>query len=310
MSRERRGSQRQTRPLLVDPGAGDALEPSAIRFGPFEINMVLGSGAMATVYAGTHERYGRVALKVATDPQFGGMLKREHAILHRFDHPGIPRPLAYLEVVGRPTLVMTHLTGRPLGQRMDRGAPREVIQLAIALLEVLDHVHRRGVVHCDVKPQNVLFGRRAQLLDFGIARDVGTSSADADGRVAGTPAYMAPEMLKGLAVSPQTDLYSLGVLIYRGLTGRFPFPTERALHLSAKEELVWLPPSVIRQRLPSELDDLLQAMLAPRPSDRPSSTHVRNVLREVTPAVRARRRSAVRESIDLGTTQRLTADLA
>tara|TARA_B100001750_G_scaffold236134_1_gene239564 strand:+ start:1620 stop:2489 length:870 start_codon:yes stop_codon:yes gene_type:complete len=286
-----------------------AAEPSAIRFGPFVVDTVLGSGAMATVYAGRHPRLGKVALKVATAPEFGELLRREHALLHRFEHPGIPRPLSYLEVVGRPTLVMTHLTGRPLGERFDRGEPRDTVACAISLLEVLDHVHRRGVVHCDVKPQNVLRGRQAQLLDFGIARDIGASSTDAQGRVAGTPAYMAPEVLKGREVTAATDLYSLAVLLYRGLTGRFPFPTDRHLHLAAKEDLVWLPPSVVRDQMPEALDDLLESMLNPDPTRRPPSAAVRQVLREVAPQVLERPCSAVDRPVEPGTTQRVALDL-
>ena len=311
MTRTRRSSGRRPISERATPPAGSpAPEPSAIRFGPFHIETVLGTGAMATVYAGRHPRHGRVALKVATEPQFGPLLRREHALLHRFEHPGIPRPLAYLEVVGRPTLVMTQLTGRPLEDRLEHQPPQETVSAVISLLEVLDHVHRRGVVHCDIKPQNVLSGHQAQLLDFGIARDVGSPSTDAQGRVAGTPAYMAPEVLKGLAVSPETDLYSLGVLIYRSLTGRFPFPTDRSLHLAAKEDLVWLPPSVLRTRIPQAIDDLLQAMLSPDPADRPATAIVRGALRGVAPEFGEGPSSSVTAPSDLVTTQRLSVDLA
>ena len=258
-------------------------EPSAIRFGPFEIDRVLGSGAMSTVYAGRHPTFGRVALKVATDKQYGPHLEREHAVLHRFDHPGIPQALAFLTVVGRPTLVMTHLNAKPLSDKFTCSSARTCVGLVISLLEILDHVHRRGVVHCDVKPSNVLTGSHARLIDFGIARDIGSSSLDARGRIAGTPAYMAPEVLEGRMVDSSTDLYSLGIFLYRCLTGRVPFPTEGSLNLGTKQNLSWLPPSIVRSSLPAGLDSIIEQMLDPDPLRRPTSTTVRAALRAVAP---------------------------
>ncbi len=254
-----------------------------MRFGPFEIDRVLGSGAMATVYAARHDYWGRVALKVAMEPRHGAALEREHALLHRFEHPGIPRPLGYFEVANQPTLCMSLLTGLPFAVGQEARSARQTVTLVISLLALLDHVHRRGIVHCDVKRQNVLVGDRAQLLDFGIARDIGASAADSAGQVAGTLAYMAPEVLEGREVGPETDHYSLGVLLYHALTGRFPFPREHALHLSSKQDRVWLPPTTIRADLPDAVDELLFQLFEPRPSDRPASGALRASLRTLVP---------------------------
>ena len=256
-----------------------------MRFGPFEIDRVLGSGAMATVYSARHSHWGPVALKVAMEAKYGSQLEREHAVLHRFDHPGIPRPRGFFQVANQPTLCMSLLTGAPYSWGEQGRTARDSVALAISLLELLDHVHRRGVVHCDVKGQNILVGDEAQLFDFGIARNVGGPAADSTGQVAGTLAYMAPEVLEGREVSPATDHYSLGVLLYHSLTGRFPFPSERELHLAAKQDRVWLPPTTIRGDLPEAVDELLFRLFEPRPADRPGSGALRAHLRSLVPSM-------------------------
>ncbi len=274
-----------------------------MRFGPFEVVRVLGSGAMAAVYQARHPELGTVALKVAMHECHVRPLEREHALLHRFDHPGIPTPLGFVRVAGQPTLIMSLSRGAPFDAGAERRSARETLSLAISLLALLDHVHRRGVVHCDVKRQNVLVGEGAELLDFGIARNIGDPAANAAGRVAGTLAYMAPEVLEGREVSPATDLYSFGVLLYRGLTGRFPFPWDPVLHLGSKQDRSWLPPTALRADLPAALDDLLYDLFAPRPAERPGSGALRARLRAIAPDMPAQAVSISVPSPGTDTTQ-------
>jgi len=254
-----------------------------MRFGAFEVVRVLGSGAMAAVYEARHPDFGSVALKVAMHERYVRPLESEHAILHRFAHPGLPEPLGFVRVAGQPTLIMSLLPGAPFAAGEPRRSARETLSLAISLLALLDHVHRRGAVHCDVKRQNVLVGESAELLDFGIARDIGAPAADASGQIAGTPAYMPPEVLEGGEVGPATDLYSFGVLLYRSLTGRFPFPWDPTLHLGSKQERAWLPPTALRADLPAALDELLYDLFAPHPAERPGSGALRARLRALAP---------------------------
>lgn len=277
-----------------------------MRFGSFEVVRVLGSGAMSAVYEARHPHWGPVALKVAMDPRHVGPLERERSVLHRFDHPAIPKPLGFIQVAGQPTLIMSLLNGAPFAADEKRRSARSTLSLSISLLALLDHVHRRGVVHCDVKRQNVLVGERAQLLDFGIARDIGASAANGAGQVAGTPAYMPPEMLEGREVGPGTDRYALGVFLYRGLTGRFPFPWDPVLHLGAKRDRSWLPPSSLRSDLPVALDDLLFDLFAPHRGDRPGSGALRSGLRALVPRMPERSLALACPSPAAGTTQQLT----
>ncbi|MAQ17799.1 MAG: hypothetical protein CMN30_23760 [Sandaracinus sp.] len=271
----------------------------------FDVQRALGTGATSDVYAAEHARVGTVAMKVGRGPEHREALVREMATLRELDHPGLPRAIGFLDTPeGNPVLVMTLLRGASFSDHRQAGTPHEAVTLAISLLAILDHVHRRGIVHCDVKGQNVLVAHRAQLVDFGIARRIGQSAVDESGDVAGTPAYMAPEVLEGGVVDERTDLYSLGVFIYRSLTGRFPFPRERAMNLPAKKDLTWLPPTILRSRLPNAMDLLLERMLAPEPEDRASTDEVRQGLRVMLPLLSRGPSSYPHVSAESGTTRR------
>jgi serine/threonine protein kinase len=157
------------------------------------------------------------------------------------------------------------------------GRLHDVIEIATSLCRPLDHVHGLGLVHRDVKPANVFLGGdgRVTLLDFGLvcpARGVQGSCAAADSCV-GTMEYAAPEQIRGEPVDARADIYSLGCMLYELVTGRRPIEANRSEQI-AERQLAWVPvaPSELVTGVPPALEELLSAMLAKRPGDRPATT--------------------------------------
>ena len=199
----------------------------------YELGAELGRGAWGIVYAATHRLLGRrVAVKVlprafGADPEARHRFLTEARLLATLEHPHVVPVFDYAEGSGWCVLVLEHLGGGSLAERMGTLPPAGVVATAAAVATGLDHAHGRGVLHRDVKPENVLFatGGRPKVADFGIAKvlDDTTSRATRVGDVLGTPAYMAPEQARGGELGPPTDLYALCVVTYEALAGRLPF---------------------------------------------------------------------------------------
>ncbi len=236
---------------------------------------LLGSGGMGAVYGAVHRVTGRrVALK-RLHPQFASVdairrrFLREAQAVGALGHPGIVDVLdAGLDADGQPFVVFERLEGEDLAQAFSGGSmPRErVLEVAIEVLDALGAAHARGFVHRDVKPANIfLTPGRVKLLDFGIVRPVGmehTPLTEA-GALIGTPSFMSPEALAGSPVDGRADLWSVAVVVYRGLTGRLPF-TARSAMAVAVEMLRGIPaPSQIDPTLPGEADRTLAKALDP-----------------------------------------------
>ncbi|XXT21323.1 protein kinase [Sorangium sp. So ce429] len=167
----------------------------------------------------------------------------------------------------------------------------ELRRVLVELVEALSFLHEHGKLHRDVKPSNLLVetGGRVVVLDFGLIHEFGPSAAPAEGRavLVGTPAYMAPEIVLRQRVTPASDWYSFGVLLYEALTGRFPFDGSVTEILCAKTVLDSPSPAELVHGVPPELDALCSALLARAPSDRPSVQAIRDAL-GVVHAQRAR----------------------
>jgi tetratricopeptide (TPR) repeat protein len=225
---------------------------------------------------------GVVAVKILKTSNQEGVrrFEREARILARLAHPGIVGYVAHGETGdGDLFLAMEWLEGESLATRLSlRGLSlSESIALGRRVAAALGFAHASGIVHRDVKPSNIFLpggsAERAKLVDFGIAHLNATDTQlTATGVMIGTPAYMAPEQARGeRAVDARADIFSLGAVLYKCITGRPPFAAEDALGVLLKilSEAV-VPPSTVRPGLPEELDRLLLRMLAKLPDERPS----------------------------------------
>ncbi len=250
--------------------------------GRFDLVRLAGEGGMGRVYEAVDRLTGgAVALKVLRDAagQTSGRFSRESRLLAALRHPGVVRYVAHgTTASGEPYLAMEWLTGETLSARLKRAglSVADGIALALAIARALGAVHRAGVVHRDLKPSNVFLiegaPERPVLIDFGIAR-----APDAERRLTGagvmigTPGYMAPEQVRGeLRVDARADVFSLGCVLFRCLTGRDAFPGGDSLSDTFKV-LLDEPPRVcsLRPSVPLALDALVARMLAKERAARP-----------------------------------------
>jgi beta-lactam-binding protein with PASTA domain/predicted Ser/Thr protein kinase len=202
----------------------------------------LGVGGMATVYLAEDSSLGRkVALKVmaeryAEDGEFVERFRREAQAAARLNHPNIIAVYDRGEADGRPYIAMEYLQGRTLKQVIQKDGPlpaERAVAIAMQVLAGLRYAHEHGVVHRDVKPHNVLVGDdgRIKVTDFGIAH-AGDPQMTEVGSIVGTAQYLSPEQARGRTVGPQTDIYSLGVVLYEMLSGRVPFEGDSSVAIA------------------------------------------------------------------------------
>jgi len=248
---------------------------------------------MSVVWRGYDEVLGRqVAVKVlapwlANDQTFRDRLRQEALAAARLAHPHITGifdfgeyPLA--EGVSVPYVVMELNDGESVAARIGRQGSlvwREAVTIVAEVASALATAHARGLVHRDVTPANVMLtGAGAKVVDFGISAAVGQRDAAPDGSLLGTPAYLAPERLGGAQVSAAADVYALGLLLYRALTGRLPWPAETTAealraHLYADPD-----PVPEQQGMPAAVGSLCLRCLAKSPADRPGAAEVARTL--------------------------------
>lgn len=224
------------------------------------------------------------------DSRLRRQLRTEARASGKLNHPRIAQIFDYGETNGddggpMPYIVMELVDGEPLSRRLsDRPvlAWPEATGLAAQIAQALSSAHSRGLVHRDIKPDNVIITEDGvKLIDFGISATVGSRDADDDGRLLGTPTYVAPERIADAPVGPAGDVYSLGVLLYRMLTGTVPWSVEsRTQQLEAHvfAEPDPLPPIA---GLPVEVADLYQACVAKNPDARPTSGEAAAILARV-----------------------------
>jgi eukaryotic-like serine/threonine-protein kinase len=252
-----------------------SVEPTLIA-GRYRLDERLGAGSTSEVWAATDlELDRRVALKLLASDADPVRFEREARAIAALAHPNICAVYAFGETDGRPFIVLEYLPGGSLDERMPYGKPvadTVADQLARDIAAGLAHAHERGIVHRDLKPANVLFAAsgHTKIADFGLARLGGSPSLTAAGTVLGTAAYIAPEQVEGLPVTPATDVYSFGVLLFRMLTGRLPFEAADAVTLAGMHR-DRPAPSIFDYRpdAPALLESLVFATLAKSPHDRP-----------------------------------------
>jgi eukaryotic-like serine/threonine-protein kinase len=244
--------------------------------GRYRLEERLGVGGMSDVWAAEDTELGRrVAIKrLGLDADAARFEREAHAVA-ALGHPNICQLYDYGEEAGRPYMVLEYLGGGTLEDRLRQDQPYDdegTRRIANELASALAHAHARGLVHRDLKPANVLFDeeRRAKVADFGIARLSGAGTLTEAGTLLGTAAYISPEQASGLPATPASDVYSLGVILFRMLTGRLPFEAETAIDL-AEMHVNRPPPSVLerRRRAPADLTAVADASLAKDPEARP-----------------------------------------
>ncbi|HET6531873.1 MAG TPA: serine/threonine-protein kinase [Actinoplanes sp.] len=264
----------------------------------------LGAGGMSVVWRGFDEVLGRqVAVKVlppssSADPSFRRRLRAEAQAAARLTHPNITNVYDYGEattVDGEPVpyVVMELVDGESLAAvlaRVRRLPWPAAVRICAEVSAALAAAHARGIVHRDVTPANVMLTPTgAKVVDFGISALIGENDIDPDGSLLGTPAYLAPERLEGGQVSPATDVYAVGLLIYRTLIGQLPWDVGTTTALLRAHQYTEPDPLPPVEGLPAEVADLVGQCLEKRPDDRPSSADLAQVLAGVSAGAPAAR---------------------
>jgi len=247
--------------------------------GRYRILGRIGSGGMADVYRAEDTHLGReVALKVlhrrfAQDAEFVERFRREAKSAAGLQHPHVVGVFDRGEHEGTYYIAMEHLRGRTLKQIVSSEAPLDqlrAIDLGIQVLEAAAFAHKRGVIHRDFKPHNVIVDDAgvAKVTDFGIAR-AGASEMTETGSIMGTAQYLSPEQAQGLAVTETSDVYSIGVMLYEMLTGRLPFEGDSAVSIALKHLNETPPPMAsVGATVEPNLENVVMGALAKDPAAR------------------------------------------
>ena len=295
----------------------DVLPPGA-KAGPWRVERELGRGGMGAVYAVVHEDIGkRAALKVVhrrlLSPDFN--LERvmfEAKVVNQVGHPNIVDIFETGSLPdGRPYIVMERLEGQPLSVRADEAKvlPDLAITVLLQVCDALIAAHAAGVIHRDLKLDNVFLcdnpeaphAPKVKVLDWGIAKVVNHDVRHTvEGQLVGTPQYLSPEQARGGKVTPQSDVYSLGVMAYELFLEQLPFEAETSaeimvMHLKALPP----PPRDLWPDIPEQLEALLMRMLAKNPDNRPSMLEVARELEAVRAELERRRAAASGTSIEV-----------
>jgi serine/threonine protein kinase len=241
---------------------------------------LIGSGGMAVVYRGVDTLLQRqVAVKVlreafAGDPAFLARFQREARAAARLDHPNVVTVYDVGQDGDRHYIVMEYVDGQDLKtliRQKGRLDVHEALHLAIQVCAGVGHAHQAGIIHCDIKPQNVLVTRdgRAKVTDFGIARALSGSGITESETVWGSPLYFSPEQAAGDPPSPASDVYSIGVMMYEMLAGSPPFQAEKPTALALMHMREDPPPLAVRNhQVPPQLEWIVRKVLAKDPSAR------------------------------------------
>ena len=264
--------------------------------GRFKIHELIGQGAMGTIYRGVDATSGeQVAIKqlrpevVAENPSAVDRFKHEGHMLGKLNHPSIVRFVSMTEDSGHLYLITEHVPGgslKELPAEKTHLTVRRVVEVALDLADALSSAHELGIIHRDIKPTNILFAEDGtpRLADFGVALCTqnpvfndesppsiisSDQSMQRNGERIGTLAYMSPESYRGEAVGPESDIWSLGLVMFEMLTGRLPFEDEQAGGFVAAVATRPIPTvTAIRPEIPDELAALVREMVERDPAER------------------------------------------
>jgi serine/threonine protein kinase len=263
--------------MISPPKVGDTLDR-------FRIQALVARSGMATIYRAQDLSNGMtVGIKVPhfemeSDPLFYDRFHREMDIGMKLYHPGVVRILK-VEDPSRVYMAMEWAEGRPLREILDERKKlplSEAMPIALGTLDALGYIHANGVVHRDLKPDNIMVdGDRIKLIDFGIAREAGARRLTFGKmtKVMGTPDYVSPEQVKGKRGDAQSDLYAFGVMLFETLTGELPFQGENPLAAMNQRLLVDpIPARSIDPGIPPEIEEVLNRALERDPQYRYKTT--------------------------------------
>ena len=249
--------------------------------GRYAVDEVIGTGGMSTVYKARDQQLERVVALKVLHPHFGqdtehvARFRHEARAVAQLSHPNVVTVIDRGQADGSQFIVFEYVEGESLKQLVNRRGPlpvREAVELVVQVADGLAFAHAHGIVHRDVKPQNVLVDRdgHAMVTDFGIARSLdGERGVTLTGTVLGTSSYFSPEQASGSSVTAATDVYSLGIVLFELLTGDVPFAGDNPVAL-AMQHLNDAPPNLRERRpdVPLRLAAAVNRALAKRPEDR------------------------------------------
>lgn len=252
----------------------------------YELQELIGGGGMADVYKAKDRLLDRaVAVKIlhqqyANDEEFVDKFRQEALAAAKLAHPNIVNIYDVGEEAGSQYIVMEYVSGPTLKEVIQQKGclePVEAVRIAKEIASALESAHRHNIVHCDIKPHNILMmpDGHVKVTDFGIARAVSSSTMTYSGNVMGSVHYFSPEQAKGTVITTKSDVYSLGVVLYEMLTGRLPFNGETSVGIALKhlqEEPV--PIRQLKPSIPPVLEAIVQKAMSKDPADRPNSTEL------------------------------------
>lgn len=252
--------------------------------GRYALEVLVGSGGMADVYRAKDQLLERtVAVKILhqqyeNDTEFITRFQREAKAAARITHPNIVNVYDVGVAEGRHYIVMEYVPGRTLKERIKEEGPVPVpqaLQIARQIAGALAQAHANNLVHCDIKPHNILVmpDGNVKVADFGIARAVTESTMTYNDNIMGSVHYFSPEQARGTMITPKSDVYSLGVLLYEMLSGRIPFDGNTAVSIARKHlEEDPQPLHMIAPGIPPVVEALVTRMMAKDPAQRPDSS--------------------------------------
>lgn len=258
--------------------------------GEYRLVDKLGEGGMGEVYRGVHSKIGRVvAIKIlsqaATGPEFLERFVNEARIQGGLQHNNIATLYDFLEHDGQPCIIMEYIEGQTLTDCIRSWGclpPLDALRYFQSIVEAIDYVHTRGIVHRDIKSNNVKVTPSGQvkLLDFGIAKSGASPALTVTGGFVGTLQYLSPEQIQGGFADARSDIWALGVLLYEMATGHLPFDATTLGDLCQKiSKANYVQPSVMNQSVPRDVQNIISRCLKKNPADRYQSA--RDLLQDV-----------------------------
>ncbi len=274
----------------------DGLSERGLQLGGYRIGPQVGRGGMGVVYRGSRESDGQeAAVKVIHlnqgDEVFRARFARECSVASRLHHPSLVAVYDYGDSQQLLYLIMEWIDGSTLGSRLRAGplALQQALPWMVSLTDAVHYCHQQGVVHCDLKPENIMIDSRGRVkvLDFGLARDPDRTRLTPIGSVLGTPTYLAPERYRQPEEKPdaKVDQYALGVIFYEMLAGKVPFLSRDVADLGRQHIREAVPPLIeARPELPGWICQMIHRMLGKSPAERyPDMAAVRSLLEQFHP---------------------------